>query len=298
DAGAGRDDEPGRRGRGCPLRPDAASHAPHPRDDVPARDGDVMGINPVKWGIVSTAHINRAVIPPAQASEKCDLIAVASGDDARAEAYARKWGIERSDCRYEAHVDAPNVEEVYISLPNSMHCEWSIRAIEAGKHVLCEKPLSRRSAEVEEPFDAADRAGRLLTEAFMWRHNPQTRKLTELVSDGAVGALRVIRSSFSFTIADDPNNVRLLSGLDGGALMDVGCYCVSASRLLGGEARDTGGAKGIGGDGVDVGGYCRGAARRLGGEPRHTAGAKVIGGDGVDVLFAGAMLHDGGVTSH
>ena len=226
-----------------------------------------MGMNPVKWGIVSTAHINRQVIPPAQASEKCDLIAVASRDAARAEAYAREWGIERSYGSYEALLEDTDVEAVYISLPNSMHCEWSIRAVEAGKHVLCEKPLSRRASEVEEAFDAADRAGRLLSEAFMWRHNPQTRKLTDLVSEGAVGALRVIRSSFSFTIADDPNNVRLLSGLEGGALMDVGCYCVSASRLLGGE-------------------------------PLDTAGVQVLGGDGVDVLFAGAMLHDGGVTSH
>jgi predicted dehydrogenase len=226
-----------------------------------------MGISPVKWGIVSTAHINRLVIPPAHASGKCDLIAVASRDAARAEAYAREWEIERSYGSYEALLDDPDVEAVYISLPNSLHCEWSIRAVEAGKHVLCEKPMSRGAAEVEAAFDAADGAGRLLSEAFMWRHHPQTAKLTELVAQGAVGKPRVIRSSFSFTIADDPTNVRLLSGLDGGALMDVGCYCVSGSRLLGGE-------------------------------PRHTAGVQVLGGDGVDVLFAGTMLHDDGVTSH
>ncbi len=213
-------------------------------------------MRPVKWGIVSTAQINRLVIPPAQASEKCDLIAVASRDSDRAEAYAREWGIERSYGRYEELLEDPDVEAVYISLPNSLHCEWSIRAVEAGKHVLCEKPLSRRAAEVEAAFDAADRAGRLLMEAFMWRHHPQTQKLTELVRDGAVGAPRVIRSSFSFTIADDPANVRLLSELDGGALMDVGCYCVNASRLLGGE-------------------------------PRRTSGAQVLGPGGVDVLFAG-----------
>ena len=224
-------------------------------------------MRPVKWGIVSTAHINRLVIPPAQASDKCDLIAVASRDAARAETYAREWGIERSYGSYEALLDDPDVDAVYISLPNSMHCEWSIRAVEAGKHVLCEKPLSRRAAEVEAAFDAADRSGRLLSEAFMWRHNPQTQKLTELVDAGAVGAPRVIRSSFSFTIEDDPDNVRLLSGLDGGALMDVGCYCVSAARLLGGE-------------------------------PRHAAGVQVLGGNGVDVVFAGVMLQDNGVMAH
>ena len=147
-------------------------------------------MRPVKWGIVSTAHINRLVIPPAQASEKCDLIAVASRDAARAEMYAREWGIERSYGSYEALLDDPDVEAVYISLPNSMHCEWSIRALEAGKHVLCEKPLSRRAADVEAAFDAADRSGRLLSEAFMWRHNPQTRSSTELVDAGAIGALR------------------------------------------------------------------------------------------------------------
>ncbi|MFL5947891.1 MAG: Gfo/Idh/MocA family protein [Gaiellaceae bacterium] len=221
----------------------------------------------MKWGIVSTAHINRLVIPPAQASEKVDLIAIASRDAARAEGYAREWAIDRSHVSYEALLEDPEVEAVYISLPNSLHCEWSIRALEAGKHVLCEKPLSRRAADVEAAFDVAERTGRLLMEAFMWRHHPQTRRLTELVDGGAVGRPRVIRSSFSFTIADDPANVRLLAELDGGALMDVGCYCVDASRLLAGE-------------------------------PRHTAGAQVIGPGGVDVLFAGAMLHDDGVTAH
>ena len=225
-----------------------------------------MGVA-VKWGIISTAHINRKVIPGAHASPKVDLVAVASRDQTRADTYAREWEIERAYGSYAALLEDADVEAVYISLPNTLHCEWSIRALEAGKHVLCEKPLSRRAAEVEEAFDAADRAGRLLTEAFMWRHNPQTRKLTELVAEGAVGRPRVIRSSFGFTIADDPSNVRLLSGLDGGALMDVGCYCVSGSRLLGGE-------------------------------PAHVAGAQVLGGDGVDVLFAGVMQHDNGVVSH
>ncbi len=116
-------------------------------------------MKPVSWGIISTALINRLVIPPAQASPACDLIAVASRDQARAEEYAREWGIERAYGSYEALLDDPDVEAVYISLPNSLHCEWSIRALEAGKHVLCEKPMSRRAAEVEEAFDVADRTG-------------------------------------------------------------------------------------------------------------------------------------------
>ena len=223
-------------------------------------------MRPVRWGILSTAHINRQVIPPAQASEKCDLIAVASRDAGRAEEYALEWGIERSYGSYEALLEDPDVEAVYISLPNSMHCEWSIRSVEAGKHVLCEKPMSPRAAEVEEAFDAADRAGRLLMEAFMWRFNPQARKLTELVEGGAIGRLRVIRAAFGFTLHDS-ENVRLRPEIEGGALLDVGCYCVSGSRLLGGE-------------------------------PIRAEGVEIVGPTGVDVLFSGAMLFEDGVMGH
>jgi len=115
-----------------------------------------------------------------------------------------------------------------------MHCDWSVRALEAGKHVLCEKPMSRHPADVEAAFDAAERTGRLLTEAFMYRHNPQTARLTELVAAGAIGDLRVIRSTFTYLLLDH-DNIRLRPDVEGGALMDVGCYCVSGSRLLGGE---------------------------------------------------------------
>jgi predicted dehydrogenase len=115
-----------------------------------------------------------------------------------------------------------------------MHVDWSIRALEAGKHVLCEKPLSRRPEDVERAFDVADRTGLLLSEAFMYRHNPQTARLKELVEGGAIGELRVVRAAFSFTI-QDPANIRLAADLDGGALMDVGCYCVNGSRFLAGE---------------------------------------------------------------
>jgi D-xylose 1-dehydrogenase (NADP+, D-xylono-1,5-lactone-forming) len=132
-----------------------------------------------------------------------------------------------------------------------MHVEWSIRALEAGKHVLCEKPLTRHEAEAERAFDAADRAGRLLMEAFMYRHNPQTARLSALVAEGAVGRLRLIRAAFSFT-AGDPRNIRLLANLDGGALMDVGCYCVNSSRLLAGEPEDLHGEQVLGPGGVDV----------------------------------------------
>ena len=218
-----------------------------------------------KWGIISTAHINRLVLAGARESEQVDVIAVSSRDQARAEAYAREQGIERAYGSYEALLADPDVEAVYISLPNSLHVEWSIHALEAGKHVLCEKPLDRRPEEVERAFDAADRAGRILAEAFMWRHNPQTAKLLELVGSGAIGELRLVRSAFSFSL-DEPENVRLAADLDGGALMDVGCYCVSGSRLLGGE-------------------------------PESVYGEQVSGESGVDVLFAATMRFPGDVLA-
>jgi len=191
-------------------------------------------VQPVRWGIISTAHINRLVIPGATASPKVDLIGVASRDQARADAYAGEWAIGRAHGSYEALLADPDIEAVYISLPNNLHVEWSIRSLEAGKHVLCEKPLSRRAAEVEAAFDAAERADRVLSEAFMYRHNPQTKRLKSLVDGGAIGELRLVRASFSFGLYDE-QNIRLRPELDGGALMDVGCYCVSGSRLLAGE---------------------------------------------------------------
>ena len=191
-----------------------------------------MGL--MRLGIVSTADINRKVIPGAHASEKVELIAVASRDQQRAEDYAKTWEIERAYGSYEALLADPDIDAVYISLPNTLHREWSIRSLEAGKHVICEKPFSRRPEDVEAAFDAAERSDRLLTEAFMYRHNPQTTRLAELVRDGAIGELRVVRSAFSYALYD-ADNIRLRTDVDGGSLMDVGCYCVSGSRLLAGE---------------------------------------------------------------
>src|SRR5437763_5346954 len=168
----------------------------------------VRAVTPVKWGIVSTADINRKVIPGAHASDKVELVAVASRDRARAEAYASEWKIPRAYGSYEELLADPEIEAVYISLPNTLHCEWSIKAMEAGKHVLCEKPLSRNPDEVAAAFDTAERTGMLMSEAFMWRHNPQTKKLKELVDAGAIGELRLIRSSFSYSLYD-ASNIRL-----------------------------------------------------------------------------------------
>jgi D-xylose 1-dehydrogenase (NADP+, D-xylono-1,5-lactone-forming) len=204
----------------------------------------------VKWGIISTAHINRKLIPGAKASPKVDLVAVASRDQARADAYAREWEIERAYGSYDALLADPDIEAVYISLPNTMHCEWSVRALEAGKHVLCEKPLSRHTDDVEAAFEAAERTGRLLSEAFMYRHNPQTKKLRALLDEGAIGELRLVRSTFSYTLYDE-DNIRLRTDVEGGSLMDVGCYCVSGSRLLGGEPETAYGQAWFGPSGTD-----------------------------------------------
>jgi D-xylose 1-dehydrogenase (NADP+, D-xylono-1,5-lactone-forming) len=219
----------------------------------------------VSWGFLSTANINDKLLAGAAESDRADVIAVASRDAARAEAYARERGIERAYGSYEELLADPDVEAVYISLPNSLHVEWSIRALEAGKHVLCEKPLSRRAADVERAFDVAEESGRLLMEAFMYRHNPQTARLMELVDGGVIGRLRLVRAAFSFPLAD-PENVRLNSSLDGGGLMDVGCYCVSGTRLLGGE-------------------------------PERVYGEQVLGESGVDELFTGTMRLPGDVLA-
>ncbi len=204
----------------------------------------------VKWGILSTANINRKVIPGAHASPKVELVAVASRDQARADDYAKTWEIERAYGSYEGLLGDPEVEAVYISLPNSMHCDWSIKALEAGKHVLCEKPLSRHTRDVEAAFDVAHRTGRLLSEAFMYRHNPQTKRAKRLVDEGAIGELRLIRSAFSYSLYDE-ENIRLRAAVEGGALMDVGCYSVSGSRLFGGEPEKVYGEAWFGPSGTD-----------------------------------------------
>jgi predicted dehydrogenase len=199
---------------------------------------------------MSTARINAAVIPGLKESELSELVAVASRTKARAGEYAHEWGIPHAHGSYEDLLADPGVEAVYVSLPNGPHVEWSVRALEAGKHVLCEKPLARYPADVETAFDAAARAGRFLMEAFMWRHHPQTLRLVELVRGGAIGELRLIRATFSNPIAED--DVRFDPGLAGGSLMDVGCYCVSGCRLLAGEPLEASARQVLGRTGIDV----------------------------------------------
>jgi len=211
-----------------------------------------MGIEPVKLGIVSTAGINRLVIPPAQASPLVDLVAVASRDEKRASEYTREWGIERSHGSYDALLADPDIEAVYISLPNHEHVPWTLRSLEAGKHVLCEKPLTRHPAEVDAVWRLAESRGLQVAEAFMWRHIPQTKRFAELVAEGAIGELQFVRSLFSFAMSDPATNVRMKPEWEGGSLMDVGTYCVSGIRLLAGEPVAVYGEQVLGGDGVDV----------------------------------------------
>ncbi len=209
-----------------------------------------MGVERVRWGLLSTARINAAVIPGLKESPLSELVAVASRTEERAADYAREWDIPRAHGSYEALLADPDVDVVYVSLPNGPHVEWSVRALEAGKHVLCEKPLTRHPAEVERAFDAAEQNGRLLMEAFMWRHHPQTERLAELVRTGAIGDVRLVRATFTFTLVDDP--ARVDPALAGGALMDVGCYCVSGSRLLAGEPVEAYARQVLGPTGVDL----------------------------------------------
>jgi xylose dehydrogenase (NAD/NADP) len=215
-----------------------------------------------RWGILSTANINRVVIAGARAAN-VEVVAVASREGARADAYAREYEIPRAHGSYDALLADDGVDAIYISLPNGLHHEWTTRALEAGKHVLCEKPYSRRAADVEEAFDLAERRGLVLSEAFMWRHNPQTAHVLERLPE--IGELQTIRATFGFKLARE-DDVRLRADLDGGSLMDVGCYCISGSRLMAGE-------------------------------PEHVHGEQVVGPTGVDVRFTGILRFAGDVVA-
>ena len=223
----------------------------------------------VKWGLLSTAAINEAILAGAAESSEVDVIAVASRDEERARAYADEHGLERSYGSYEGLLADSDVEAVYISLPNSLHVEWTLRALEAGKHVLVEKPFSKHPNQVEEAFERADAARLVLSEGFMWRHHPQTRRLVELIDAGVAGRVRIVRTTFAFDLASErgTDDTRFDPALDGGALMDVGCYCLSGLRLVAGE-------------------------------PVRARGEQVIGPSGVDVVFTGALAFADGGLGH
>jgi predicted dehydrogenase len=220
----------------------------------------------LRLGLLSTANINGKLLGGARAAEGVEVVAVASRDADRAEAYAAEHDLARAHGSYEALLADPEVDAVYVSLPNSLHVPWSVRALRAGKHVLCEKPLTRRPEEAQAVFDEAEQAGRVLAEGFMWRHHEQARRLRELVRDRVVGNVRLVRAAFSFHGIERAGDVRLQRALDGGGLMDVGCYCVSAMRLLAGE-------------------------------PERVTGRQILSHptDGVDIRFAGTLSFAGHV---
>jgi predicted dehydrogenase len=219
----------------------------------------------LRLGILSTAAINRVILDAAEASDGLSVVAVASRTDDRAAAYARRQGIARWHGSYEALLADPDVDAVYISVPNALHADWSIRALEAGKHVLCEKPLHADPIEVDRAFDAAEHAGLVLMEAFQFRHHPQIAEVARLVESEAIGRLRLIRAFLGFTL-DDRADIRFQPDLDGGAFLDAGCYTVSVSRLLAGE-------------------------------PDEVVGVQVLAESGVDLAFAGTLRFPDGVLA-
>jgi xylose dehydrogenase (NAD/NADP) len=204
----------------------------------------------MRLGLLSTARVNGFVLEGAAGTDAVEVVAVGSRSQEKASTYAREKGIPRAHGSYEALLADPDLDAVYISLPNALHVEWTRRALEAGKHVLVEKPFSSEPQEVEACFDLAERAGLVLAEAFMWRHHPQAARFAERVAAGDVGELRLVNASFSFTL-DRAADVRWEPGLEGGALMDVGCYCLSGARLLAGPVREAHAAAVRTGSGVD-----------------------------------------------
>ncbi len=219
----------------------------------------------LNWGLLSTARINRSLIPALKASRRNRLLAVASRDQATAEAYAQKWDIPRAWGNYQALLDDPQIDVVYISLPNGLHAEWSIRALRAGKHVLCEKPLALTLDEVDAMAAAARATGRVLAEALMYRHHPQTLKVKQLVEEGGLGELQLMRGSFSFRL--ERESYRSDPHQGGGSLWDVGCYPINYARLLAGA------------------------------EPLEVFGWRLDGPTGVDQTFVGQLHFPGEVLA-
>jgi predicted dehydrogenase len=220
----------------------------------------------IRWGVLSTARINRLLIPAIRGGARSDLTAVASRTPDKAAAYAREWSIPRALGSYEALLDDPDIDVIYIPLPNSLHVEWTIRALDAGKHVLCEKPLALRVEDVDRIADAARRNGRCAAEAFMYRHHPLTDAVEAVVKSGRLGPIRSFKGAFTFALTRE-HDVRLDPALGGGSLWDVGCYPVSYACFLAGDAP------------VDVTGWER------------------AGPTGIDLDFAGMMrFADGSVA--
>ena len=218
----------------------------------------------VRWGILGPGGIASRLLQDSGWATNFSVVAAGSRRLERAKEFASRFGIARAYGSYEALLADPEVDAVYIGVPNSLHHPLTMLTLAAGKHVLCEKPYSRHPQQVVEAFDAAEAAGLLLMEAFMWRHSPQTRRFMELLPE--VGEIQSIRSTFGFAMTSS-SDVRLEPGLDGGALMDVGCYTISGSRLVAGT------------------------------EPERVFGEQTIGPTGVDMRFSGMLRFPSGVVA-
>ena len=189
----------------------------------------------LRWGLLSTARINRAVIPAIRGSARSELTAVASRTLDRAREYAAEWSIPRAIGSYETLVADPDIDVIYIPLPNHLHVEWTVRALEAGKHVLCEKPLALAVEDVDRIAAAAQRSGRAAAEAFMYRHHPLTQAVQTFVAGGRLGRITAYRGAFTFALTRE-GDVRLDPSMGGGSLWDVGCYPLSYANLVAGTA--------------------------------------------------------------
>ncbi len=221
----------------------------------------------IRWGILGTARINRRIIPAMRLASRNTLVAIASRDRARAEACAREWSIPRASVGYDALLNDREIDAVYIPLPNSEHVTWTLAAIAAGKHVLCEKPLALTPADIDRIAAAALKAGVIVEEGFMYRHEPLTARVQALVAGGAIGSLRAVVSGFTFAL-ENSANIRRDPALGGGALWDVGCYPITYTQLL------------------------------LQREPKMVFGTANWHASGVDEEFMGMLRFDEGVTAN
>ena len=218
----------------------------------------------IRWGLLGTSRINLKLLRGASGTDKAEVVAVGSRSAESGQAFAAANGIAKVHASYEALLADPDIDAIYIPLPNSMHHPWTLKAIAAGKHVLCEKPYTRHPLQVDKAWDAAEAAGVVLMEAYMWRHTPQAARLKEL--SGQIGELIHVRSTFSHRLNDDAD-IRVDAGLEGGSLMDVGCYCISGSRLIAGE------------------------------EPESVYGEQVTAPNGVDRRFTGVLRFPSGLVA-
>ena len=221
----------------------------------------------LRWGLLGTAHINRRLLPAMRAARRSTVAAIASRDPGRAAEYARQWNIAATHIGYESLLRDASIDAVYIPLPNALHVEWTLRALDAGKHVLCEKPLALTPDDVDRIIAVSRDRHRVVVEAFMYRHEPLTARLQQLAADGAIGTLRQISSGFTYAQSRNPD-VRLDPSLGGGSLFDVGCYPVSLARLL---ARS---------------------------EPLAAFGWASLGASGVDESFSGLLRFPDGLVAH